>query len=135
MIYTKSSSIAEHIQVVFELPASLWADQVFLTGDFNQWVPNDIPLQQECDGSWRVSLDLPQGRRYEFRYVIDGQWSTDFHAGGRVDASSPHETSATRRRLGLALTNHSQHSIQQNDLHAAATTSSPIDTVLPVGIA
>jgi hypothetical protein len=25
---------------------------------------------------------LPAGRRYQFRYLVDGQWRTDYHADG-----------------------------------------------------
>ena len=37
---------------------------------------------QDRDGVWRVTIDLPSGSRCEFRYLIDGQWKTDYHADG-----------------------------------------------------
>ena len=39
-----------------------------------------LPLRQGRDGVWRIQLDLETGRRYEFRYLIDGHWQTDYMA-------------------------------------------------------
>ncbi|MCB0131025.1 MAG: isoamylase early set domain-containing protein [Caldilineaceae bacterium] len=85
MIKKKPSMIPGHVCVVFELPASIWADRIYLTGDFNEWHTSDLPLLQRRDGVWAAELDLEAGRRYEFRYIIDGQWQTDNHADGFVD--------------------------------------------------
>lgn len=70
------------VRVTFEIPASLWADRINLVGDFNNWDPCASPFQRMRNGVWRVTLDLPAWQRYEFRYLIDGRWSTDFHADG-----------------------------------------------------
>lgn len=85
MIRKMKSLLPNHVRVVFELPACVWADRIYLSGDFNQWHERDIVLRQDRDGVWRVALDLPAGRRYEFRYLIDGQWRTDLHADGCAD--------------------------------------------------
>ncbi len=82
MIYKTRSPLLDHVRVTFELPASVWADRIFLVGDFNQWCLTATPMGQDRDGIWRVTVDLPWGRRYEFRYLIDGQWKTDAHADG-----------------------------------------------------
>jgi 1,4-alpha-glucan branching enzyme len=76
-----------HVRVVFELPSSVWADRISLTGDFNDWRENDIVLKQARSGVWQATVDLPLGTRHQFRYVIDGQWSTDSHADGMSDNS------------------------------------------------
>lgn len=70
------------VRVVFEIPASLWANRVYLVGDFNEWNTSATPFERMRDGVWRVTLDLPAHRRYEFRYLADGVWYTDFHADG-----------------------------------------------------
>lgn len=85
MIRKSRSPIADHIRVVFELPSCVWADRIFLTGDFNDWRENDIRLHQNRNGVWQAVLDLPAGRSYQFRYLIDGQWRTDSHADGFAD--------------------------------------------------
>jgi hypothetical protein len=85
MIKKYLSPVPGHVRVVFELPSCIWADRIFLSGDFNNWRAGDIQLQQDRSGIWRAVLDLHVGRRYEFRYLIDGEWRTDFHADGQAD--------------------------------------------------
>jgi 1,4-alpha-glucan branching enzyme len=87
MIRKYRSPIAGHVRVVFELPSCVWADRISLTGDFNEWRENDIMLQQTRSGVWQATVDLPIGTRYQFRYVVDGQWRTDSHADGTSDKS------------------------------------------------
>lgn len=82
MIKKMASSIPGYVCISFELPSCLWADRIYLVGDFNQWDESVNPMQQERDGVWRVVLELPQGERYEFRYLIDGKWMSDSHADG-----------------------------------------------------
>jgi hypothetical protein len=82
VIYKAASSIPDHVQVTFELPACIWADRIFLVGDFNAWNESATPMHQDRDGVWRATIDLPYGSRCEFRYLIDGQWKTDYHADG-----------------------------------------------------
>ncbi len=85
MIRKFSSVKPGHVRVVFELPSCVWADRVFLTGDFNNWSQTDTPLHQNRSGVWQVAIEAPVGQKIEFRYVIDGQWRTDFHADGFTD--------------------------------------------------
>jgi 1,4-alpha-glucan branching enzyme len=83
MVYRVTSPKSDHVRVVFELPASLWAQLVYVVGDFNGRAPEaTLPLRQERDGVWRTVIDLPAGQRYEFRYLIDGRWCCDSHAIG-----------------------------------------------------
>ena len=56
-------------------------NQVCITGDFNGWDLQAIPMSFIGDGWWVASLDLPEGE-YRFRYVADGQWHTDYAAHG-----------------------------------------------------
>jgi hypothetical protein len=85
MIRKYRSPIPGHVRVVFELPSCVWADRISLTGDFNGWRENDIVLQQTRSGVWQAAVDLPLGASYQFRYVVDGQWTTDSHADGMSD--------------------------------------------------
>lgn len=82
MIHKQPSPFPGHVRVTFELPSCLWADRIYLIGDFNQWDEQSTPMRQERDGVWRARVDLPAGNRYQFRYMIDGQWRTDYHADG-----------------------------------------------------
>ena len=76
------------VAVTFELPATLWADQVAVVGEFNDWDPAASRLAQDRDGAWRVSLELDRNRRYEFRYLLNGaewlnEWSADEYVPNR----------------------------------------------------
>jgi 1,4-alpha-glucan branching enzyme len=85
MLHKMPSPRAGHIRVVFELPACIWADRIFLVGDFNEWGVEATPFVQGRDGIWRAAVDLPAGRSYQFRYLVDGSWQTDYHADGWQD--------------------------------------------------
>jgi hypothetical protein len=87
MILKKPSPQKGYVRVTFEIPASLWAEKVFLVGDFNNWDASALPFQRMRDGVWRLTLDLPARRRYEFRYLIDGRWCTDYHADGCMNGT------------------------------------------------
>jgi 5'-AMP-activated protein kinase regulatory beta subunit len=52
------------------------AQAVFVAGTFNGWQPSAKPLQKQNDGRWVVELVLEPGR-YEYRFVVDGQWTDD----------------------------------------------------------
>ena len=52
------------------------ANGVFIAGSFNDWHPSAIPLQPQGGGRWAVDLMLKRGR-YEYRFIVDGQWMDD----------------------------------------------------------
>ena len=85
MIRKLPSPKIDCVRMIFELPACIWADRIFLVGDFNQWSTSITPFVQSRDGVWRATLDLHAGREYQFRYLVDGTWQTDFHADGWAD--------------------------------------------------
>ena len=82
MIHKTFSSRSGYVRVTFELPSCVWADRIFLCGEFNDWSKTATPMQQARDGTWRVSIDLAAGTRVQFRYLVDGHWQTDYHADG-----------------------------------------------------
>lgn len=49
---------------------------VFLAGSFNDWHPTAFPLVRLDEGRWAKELVLPPGR-YEYRFVVDGEWIAD----------------------------------------------------------
>ena len=69
-------------RVTFTLPDSIWANSIYLVGDFNGWNETLHPLQHTREGSWMITLDLELGRSYQFRYRVDGEWMND----GQADA-------------------------------------------------
>lgn len=69
-------------RVTFTLPGSIWADSIFLVGDFNGWNETSHPFSIGRDQNWSVSIDLQPGREYQFRYCKDGEWMNDSQADG-----------------------------------------------------
>jgi len=57
------------------------AERVFLVGDFNGWDARSTPMKRLKNGDFTVSVDLPVGREYHFRYLIDDTaWENDWEA-------------------------------------------------------
>jgi 1,4-alpha-glucan branching enzyme len=59
------------------------AEQVFLCGAFNGWVPNATPLTRKPNRDWKTTLALAPGR-YEYKFVVDGAWKPDPRASETV---------------------------------------------------
>ena len=102
MIKKSLSSQPGHVHVVFELPSCVWADRIYLAGDFNSWDETSLPMRQSRDGVWRVELDLRSGQSYQFRYLVDGHWQTDYHADGTADNQFGTHNSIVRAELPAA---------------------------------
>ena len=81
MIQKRPSTDQDRLIVTFEIPGSVWADQIHLAGDFNDWDTNSLPFQLTRQDSWQVEIELDRGREYHFRYLVDGiHWRNDRHA-------------------------------------------------------
>ncbi|MBU4377122.1 MAG: helix-turn-helix domain-containing protein [Candidatus Omnitrophica bacterium] len=52
------------------------AGKVAVTGSFNSWDKTGTPLEKDKSGAWTGGLNLKPGR-YEYRFIVDGQWWTD----------------------------------------------------------
>jgi 1,4-alpha-glucan branching enzyme len=53
------------------------ADAVQLVGDFTDW-GSPKAMRRASDGTWSVAVELPSGREYAFRYVVNGvRWEND----------------------------------------------------------
>ena len=75
------------VRITFELPSNMWAERVNLVGAFNDWDTTATPMSRNrSDANWRATLDLQEGKRYRFRYLVDGkEWLNDWHADDHVD--------------------------------------------------
>jgi 1,4-alpha-glucan branching enzyme len=79
-------------RATFRLPSKLWADSVYLVGDFNNWNKTSHPLVCAPDGTCAVTVEFEVGRYYQFRYLADGQqWVNDNQADAYVP--NPYGTS------------------------------------------
>ena len=72
--------------VRFEIEAPK-ASAVSVAGSFNGWKPGATPLSGVGSGKWAKELSLAPGR-YEYRFVVDGQWIDDPRA--KSFAPNPH---------------------------------------------
>jgi 1,4-alpha-glucan branching enzyme len=64
------------------------AEAVFLSGAFNDWSPTDERMARNKRGEWRTTLSLRSGR-YEYKFVVDGQWVCGPSCSGRPGHRCP----------------------------------------------
>ncbi len=87
MIVKESCPRPDKVLVTFRLPSSIWAESVYLVGDFNGWNRRSHPLvhSRTDDGTWQITLELDKGKTYQFRYLINGRdWQNDWNADNYV---------------------------------------------------
>jgi len=52
-----------------------------IVGEFNDWDVKATPMKKLKNGAFTVTIDLEQGREYQFRYLIDEtQWENALNA-------------------------------------------------------
>jgi 1,4-alpha-glucan branching enzyme len=74
--------------VTFVLPPELGAKAAHVVGEFNDWSETATAMKPNEDGSFTATLELPNGKRFRFRYLLDGAtWENDWGA----DAYEPNE--------------------------------------------
>lgn len=70
-------------RVTFSLPLCDTAGSVSVVGDFNDWDPAAHPLKKRSNGTRSVSVELPVGSTYQFKYLTDdGTWFCEPAADG-----------------------------------------------------
>ena len=58
--------------------------QVYLVGSFSNWDPSAHPLShQKGIGAYAVTVLLTPGR-YEYKFIVDGQWVNDPHCAEKA---------------------------------------------------
>ena len=82
MISKESTGQDGRVRVTFRLPANTWADRISVVGEFNDWDTTATPMTHlRADADWQATVDLEAGRRYRFRYLLDGrEWLSDWYA-------------------------------------------------------
>src|SRR5258706_7951792 len=61
------------IEFILKMPQ---AQSACVAGTFNGWDSKKTPMRKEGSTGWKATLPLPPGR-YEYRFVVDGQWISD----------------------------------------------------------
>ncbi|MDY0275117.1 MAG: isoamylase early set domain-containing protein [Desulfomicrobium sp.] len=57
------------------------AQTAFLVGEFNDWDMSNLPMKKRKDGTFTITIDLPVGHNYQFRYFLDNErWENDWSA-------------------------------------------------------
>jgi len=70
-------------RITFRLPKDAvgQARKVTVVGDFNKWDSEASPMKKRRNGDFETTLELPVGKEYRFRYLIDGhRWENDWCA-------------------------------------------------------
>jgi enterochelin esterase-like enzyme len=53
------------------------AGSVYLTGDYNGWALEDEMERYQESGLWYIKKTFPRCARFDYKYVVDGEWITD----------------------------------------------------------
>jgi 1,4-alpha-glucan branching enzyme len=66
------------LKVTFVLPASQPEGPVSVLGSFNDWDPLVHPLKRRSNGTRSVTVEVPAGGLFEFKYLAEGgEWFCD----------------------------------------------------------
>ncbi len=81
MIRKTYSKTGRSCRVTFDLSPEVNAETACLCGEFNDWDHTAHPMKRRKDGRFSVTISLKPGRRYRFRYLLDGErWENDWGA-------------------------------------------------------
>jgi 1,4-alpha-glucan branching enzyme len=71
------------VKVTFALPIAEADLPTSVVGDFNGWDPLAHPLKKRSNGTRSVTLEVPVGATYHFKYLSEnGAWFCDPAADG-----------------------------------------------------
>ena len=85
MLYKRLAETPQIMIVRFEIPGTIWAEQVHLVGDFNDWDQTSLPFRRNRKGHWEIELRLEMDQSYRFRYLLDGtEWTDELQADAFV---------------------------------------------------
>jgi 1,4-alpha-glucan branching enzyme len=63
------------------------ADEAQVVGDFTGWQEEAIQMKKLKNGDFTCTVNLPVGKDYQFRYLVDGsQWYNDEEADTYVNS-------------------------------------------------
>jgi 1,4-alpha-glucan branching enzyme len=85
-VYELSSGLTRFI-----LPGYVRAKRAFLSGNFNNWSTLK-GLMKKTDGGWVIDVQLGPGA-YEYKYIVDGRWTTDPNNLVQVEDGAGHVNS------------------------------------------
>ena len=78
--YLKSKPVCK-VTFTVSKEAAGEAKKINLVGDFNKWKKKSMPLKKLKNGEFKITVDLPCGKEYQYRYLIDNEtWENDWAA-------------------------------------------------------
>lgn len=80
MLKKEAINKGKTIKVTFYTHTLPEAENVFLSGDFNDWDETSDQMAKLKDGRFKLVMKLEPGREYQFRYLVDGEWHNDWEA-------------------------------------------------------
>lgn len=76
-------------RVRFSLPQDMLTSvkKASVVGDFNEWDPETAIMKKRSNGTYSVTVELPVGKEYQFRYLLDGNaWMNEEEADKQVQS-------------------------------------------------
>jgi len=67
------SDLSPKREVAFVL-SSHEAEEVYLCGDFNHWIPGSLPMIRHAEDHWWEKRLVLEPGRYEYKFVVNGIW-------------------------------------------------------------
>ena len=66
----RPEQIHRNVELTFYSPESM---NVYVSGEFNGWDTQSLPMKKDKDGVWRSKVKLLPGR-YEYKLFADNAW-------------------------------------------------------------
>lgn len=79
-------------EVTFVLRLAQPVKNVRVVGSFNAWNEEQGLMQKGKNGEWRKRVNLQPGR-YEYKFIVDGEWQPDPDASESVQNTFGSENS------------------------------------------
>jgi len=71
--------------VTFVLDPGVEAVRASVCGEWDGWATEAHPMERAAGGGFQLTVELPAGRSYRFRYLLDGErWENDWAADAYV---------------------------------------------------
>ncbi len=79
----------QHVAVLFRLPSQIWADSIYLVGDFNCWNTSATPMRRG-EQYWEATVTMPAGSTSYYAYLVDGKdWCSEYRAAAYELGGAP----------------------------------------------
>lgn len=53
------------------------ADHISLTGSFNHWAKDELPLKPQRNGIWKIEIPMLPHGKYHYKFLIDDRMETE----------------------------------------------------------